>query len=428
MKIVYISPGVGNTFYCQNCFRDSGLIKCLTDMGYDIVQVPMYLPTNLDYCETVEKTPVFFGAINVYLKEKISFYKYAPMWMERILDSKSLLKFIAGKAGSTKAEGLEEMTISMLRGEDGHQSSELENMVNYLKKEIKPDVVHLSNALLLGLAGRLKKVLDCKVVCSLQDENEWIDLMSLPYQQKIWDLMAKKAENVNLFITASEFYSKKSQKSMKISPKKIQVVNGGVDLRGYRLSPLSLDPPVLGYLCRMSEYFGLGILVDAFILLKQKEEFKKLKLHLSGGYNSEDRKHLKKMLNRIKELGYQNDVKIFKKFDEEARISFLQTLTLLSVPVLEGESFGAYMFEALAAGVPVVQPDVGCFPEFVKDTGGGLIYSPNTAEALAAALERLLKDPSRLKKVSLQGRESVLKNFSVEKMSREIVDSYKRLF
>ena len=424
MKIVYVTPGSGGSFYCQNCFRDDGLLLSLSAHGYSVYKVPMYLPSNLEECGKTADTPVFYGAINVYLKEKLPIYRIAPLWLKRVFDSDALLQLAARKAGSTRAAGLEEMTISMLHGEKGRQASELDHFIRYMQKEINPNVVHLSNALLLGLAHRVKKELGAGVVCSLQDENEWIDPMSERYQSDVWNLMAEKAVDVDLFVTASRYYSNLAQKNLKIPADKIRVINGGINLDGYERSSLSFDPPVIGYLCRMSEYFGLGILVDAFIRLKKDRRFKDLKLHITGGYPGDDKHFVNELLGKISKQGYENDVKIFKNFNKENRVKFLQTLTLLSVPVPAGEAFGAYQVEALAAGVPVVQPTVGCYPEFVEATKGGIIYEPNNSKGLAQAIASLLLDPARVRDLGEQGRRVVWERFSMNDMAKNIVRVY----
>lgn len=424
MKIVYVTPGSGGTFYCQNCFRDDGLLNSLHALGHDVYKVPMYLPTNLEENGRIADTPVFYGAINVYLKEKLPFYRHAPTWVEQLFDSQILLNLAAKKAGSTRAAGLEEMTISMLQGEKGRQASELDHFIKYVQKEIKPDVVHLSNALLLGLVHRVKNDLRAGVVCSLQDENEWIDPMRERYQSKVWNLMAEKAVDVDIFVTASKYYSDMAQKNLRIPAAKIKVIYGGINLDGYERSSLPFEPPVIGYLCKMSEYFGLGILVDAFIRLKKDSRFKDLKLYMTGGYPGDDKHFVSELLKKISKHGYENDVKIFKYFNRENRIKFLQSLTLLSVPVPTGEAFGAYQLEALAAGVPVVQPNVGCYPEFVEETSGGVIYEPNNSESLAKAIASLLTDPARVSKLGEQGRRVVLERFSMNDMAKDIVRIY----
>jgi glycosyltransferase involved in cell wall biosynthesis len=427
MRIAHITPGTGGSFYCQNCFRDSEFLRSLMAIGHDSIKVPMYLPLSLDNPELHGDTPVFYGAINVYLKEKLSFYRHVPEWVERILDSNVLLHLAAKLSGSTSATGLEEMTLSMLQGEDGRQATELDHLVRYLKKEVKPDIVHLSNALLLGLARRLKEDLGCKVICSLQDENEWIDPMGPEYQERIWNLMAVKARDVDFFIASSECYKKKTMELMKISSNKIDVVRGGIHLEGYEKSSLPMDPPVIGYLCRMSEYFGLGIIVDAFIHLKKDTGFKDLRLHITGGYTGEDKQFLKKLLKKIRRHGYEKDVKIFKAFHKINRIEFLKSLTLLSVPVPSGESFGAYQLEALASSVPIVQPNVGCYPEFIKDTHGGVIYEPNDSSTLVKTIFALLNNPVHLRRLAEKGHEAVMDHYSIQEMAGNVVEIYQKV-
>jgi len=286
-------------------------------------------------------------------------------------------------------------------------------------------VVHLSNALLLGLARRFKEDLGAGVVCSLQDENEWVDLMGNDYQSKVWNLMADRAVDVDLFVTSSQYYADKSREKLRLHGDRIKVINGGIDLVGYEKSTLPLDPPVIGYMCRMSEYFGLGILVDAFLEMKKDDRFRDIKLHLTGGYSNDDKPFLNGQTKRIADHGFADDFIIFEDFCKSSRIAFLKSLTLLSVPVPAGEAFGAYQVEALAAGVPVVQPNVGYYPEFIEKTQGGLIYEPNTGEKLASAMASLLSDPDKLRKLGDQGRKAVLENFSMDQMAKNIAGIYK---
>ncbi len=174
----------------------------------------------------------------------------------------------------------------------------------------------------------------------------------------------------------------------------------------------------------MSEYFGLGILVDAFLTLKRESRFKSIKLYLTGGYSGEDKHFVKRQMEKISEHGFTEDVRVFKDFCKESRIKFLKSLTLLSVPVPSGEAFGAYQVEALAAGVPIVQPNVGCYPEFIETTQGGVIYEPNTGEKLAAAIASLLSDKEKVRKMGEQGRRVVLERFSMDQMAKNIEGIY----
>ncbi|MFH1943854.1 MAG: glycosyltransferase family 4 protein [bacterium] len=425
MKIVHIIPGSGGTFYCQNCMRDNELLRALMAKGHDVKMVPMYLPLNFNVNGFIADTPVFYGAINIFLKEKLPFYRHVPQWLERFFDSQMLLRYAAKKSGSTRPAGLEEMTISVLLGEEGRQSSELDHLIKYLKREGKPDVVHLSNALLLGLARRLKNDLNTVIVCTLQDENEWIDPMDSAYQEKVWDTMRERAKDVDVFIAPSRYFAQKSQRQLQIPAEKMNVVYDGINFQGYEVSPLPFDPPAIGFLCRMSEYYGLGILVDAYLALRQDSQFKNLRLHLTGGYSKDDKPFVNRMLKKLAAHRCSEEVTIFEKFDKKSRVQFLKSLTLLSVPVPHGEAFGAYQVEALAAGVPIVEPNIGVYPEFVEITGGGIVYEPNDSEHLAEALSSLLKDHSRVCRIGEQGRKSVMERFSIHTMADNIITIYR---
>ena len=154
MRIVYIVPGSGGSFYCQNCIRDIGVVKALRREGHDAVIVPMYLPLSSEDKPTVRTAPVFYGAVRIYIEQMFPAFRRLPRWVGRALDSMPVLKLAALKAGSMRASGLEDMTLSMLRGEAGFQSAELDRLAAWLRSAERPDVVHISNALLLGLARR----------------------------------------------------------------------------------------------------------------------------------------------------------------------------------------------------------------------------------------------------------------------------------
>ena len=281
--------------------------------------------------------------------------------------------------------------------------------------------------MLLGMARKIKNELGVPVVCSLQDENEWIDPMREEYRDLVWDKMAEKAKDIDAFIAASQFYSKKSQQKLHIPTDKIYVIYGGIDLNNYEQALLTCQPPVIGYLCRMSEYFGLGIIVDAFIKLKKDPKYTDLKLSIMGGYTGDDKPFIKKMIKKLSAEGVFNHVTMYKQFDITHRLEFLKSLSLLSVPVIEGEAFGAYQIEALASGVPIVQPNLGGFPEFIEATGGGILYEPNDFEHLAQALSLMLDNPDLIRKKGLKGRQVVMERFSMQNMAKNILDVYKKV-
>lgn len=289
MRIAYIVPGSGDSFYCGNCIRDVNLVVGLRKLGQEIIVVPMYLPVMPEDCSVQVDTPVFCGAVNIYLKHKFRLLRRAPGWVDRMLDSPLLLRLAAKRAGSTRASGLGEMTLSMLRGEEGGLAGEFEKLVRMLRDVVKPDVVHLSNALLLGLIKRIKQELPAAVVCSLQDEDMWIDAMEKDDALEAWRLLKERSAGVDIMLPVSRYYADFIKKHIPIRSDSLIVIPIGIDVGGYERAPLSSNPPIIGFLSRMSEASGLGLLVEAFLKLKKQGPLKGVKLLVTGGKTGDDR-------------------------------------------------------------------------------------------------------------------------------------------
>lgn len=423
MKIVNIVPGFGGSFYCGNCLRDSSYVKSLQATGHDAITIPIYLPLTIDG-EKQSKFPVFYGAINIYLKQSIPFLRKMPKWMENFFNSSFLLRYAAKKAGSTRAHGLEEMTMSMLRGHEGYQKEELQQLIDFLKNEIKPDVVHLSNALLMGLAGKIKEELGIPVVCSLQDEDVWIDAMADEYQERLWNLFSEKAKDISAFIAVSQFYADVMQKKMNIEKEKLNVIHIGIDPDVYDPKLPAQNPPIIAFMSRMNEENGFEVFIDAFIKLKTKPKFKDVQIRLSGGMTGDDKLFIRKQVKKLKKYNLLEDVVFVDEYKEEFHNQFFQPVTLLSVPVLNGEAFGLYQIEALACGVPIVQPALGAFPEVIDASKGGKIYSPNTPESLAEKWAEVLSDREALEQMSINGRKSVEEKFNSKLLIDKMLDVY----
>ncbi len=423
MKVVQILPGSGGTFYCENCLRDTALVQALRRQGHDVILVPMYLPLYTDGPDIARDAPVFFGGINVYLQQQFRLFRKTPRWVNRLLDSRWMLGLAAQQEGSTSPDGMGAMTLSMLRGEDGNQARELERLVVWLAESEKPDLVHISTSMLLGLARRIKEVLKVPVVCSMQDEDVWIDNLDGDYPGRCWDAIRECAADCDRFVTVSNFYRGKMCRRLGLAADAIEVVPIGIDLDGY--VPACRDgPPTIGYLSKLTPALGLERLVDAFMLLKRKPGLENLQLRAMGGLTSGDRKSVARLERQLRRAGMADAVRFLTGLDRAARIEFLKGLSVLSVPMESGEAFGIFMLESWAAGVPVVQPRAGAFPELVEQTGGGIIYDGNTAEALAAALEPLLRDRAQACELGKRGHEGTLREFSVETMAKRMVAVY----
>jgi glycosyltransferase involved in cell wall biosynthesis len=121
------------------------------------------------------------------------------------------------------------------------------------------------------------------------------------------------------------------------------------------------------------------------------------------------------------------DVEFLPDFEKSKRHDFLCSISVLSVPVVRGEAFGTFILEALAFGVPVVQPNTGAFPEIVNDTGGGLVYDVDEKNGLVKALTALLLDSTRATEFGQKGREAVSARYGIDRMADDMLAVYQSL-
>jgi glycosyltransferase involved in cell wall biosynthesis len=426
MKIAYIVPGTGGTFYCENCVRDPSLLKALKEKGHDVVVVPMYLPLAASETPTRGDTPVFFGAVSTYLRQQYPLLRILPAALLRTFDSPALLNWAAKKAGSVRASGLEEMTLSMLLAEQGPHAAELDRLIAWLAEQEKPDIVHLSNSLLVGLARRFKEKLHVPIVCTLQDEDSWLDAMREPLKQRIWDTLAERARDVDQFISVSRYYADVMIQRMHLQPERVNVVHIGIEPDIFHPAQLLFRPPVIGFVSRMSESMGLGVLIEAFVRLKTDARLARLRLRITGGHTGDDSRFIAGIQRRLRELHLQDDVDFILDFDTKTRLDFLQTLSVFTLPAPTASAFGLPVLEAIASGVPVVQPDVGAFRELIEITEGGVLYDHGDMDQYTDALKALLHDPERARMIGRHGRDRALRVFSVNRMATGTIGVYEQ--
>ena len=422
MKIAYLLPGSGGSFYCGNCTRDKFLTQSLKHAGNDILMIPMYLPLTIDDCEA--DSPIFYGAVNIYLEQISPIFKFLPQWAKKLLDSEKILRFAAKQSGSTSASGNEAMTISMLRGEHGKQAHDLDILINWLKEHEKPDVVHLSNALLSGLAAKLKKELGCKVICTLQDEDEWVDDMREPYCSETWKIISENAEHIDSFIAVSQYYANLMHSKLTIPSEKIKVVYNSLGDDLIRKNQHSTDFHTIGYMSKINSHFGADILFEAFVELKKESQFNKLKLKYTGGYTDDYKKIISEINRKAKLQNIENDIEFFEDLSYEGKRNFLDSISLFCVPSRRKEAFGMHILEAFAAEVPVVMPEIGAYPELIEKSKAGLCYNPEDVSALITTLRNVLINRKLYTELQQNCHEAIKTAFSTVEQTDKMGEIY----
>jgi len=427
MKVTYLVTGSGGSFYCGNCHRDMLYVSSIKKSGgIDISAIPLYLPPiNEEYGEEFEN-PVFFGAISLYLRDKIKLFEHMPSFLDKILDAPPLLRIAAKKAGTTRTEGLEETTIAMIKGDDPSREKEIARLSKHICSHGQSHIIHLSNALIIGLASQLRRSCNVSIVCSLQNEDDWIEEMREPYRSEAWRLIGEESVNVDRFVAPSQYFKDFVIARTGIPGDKIDVVPSGLDPTRIEIPGRNGSLPAIGYFSRLSYQNGLDKLVDAFIMIREKDEIPGLQLHLCGGYTGDNRHFIKEQFRKIKDRHLDGDVKIFSSFHGKQKDEFFDSIDLMSVPVRKHDAYGLYLLEAAAAGVPVVQPATGAFPEIVRNTGGGITYEPDTVESLAESIVKMMADRDSLRELGISGFDSTRKRLSTGSMAKQLISVYRR--
>lgn len=426
MKILFITAGAAG-MYCGSCLRDNALAAELKSRGHDVLLVPLYTPTLTDE-PNVSEERVFFGGISVYLQQKAPFFRRAPRILDKLLDAPWLIKAASSGSISTDPRSLGELTISMLKGEDGFQRKEFEKMLEWLASEPAPDVVQLPNALLASLAPPLARVLKAPVHCTLQGEDLFLDGLTKPHRAEALDLIRKNAESVDRFTSVSEYYADFMAKYLSVPREKIDVVPLGINFDGFdrRHSALPDSPFTIGYLARIAPEKGLFALCEAYVRFRQMPGVERARLEVAGYLAPDQQNYLKDAERRLTNAGLGGEFAYRGALDREQKIEFLRGLDAFSVPTVYVEPKGLFLLEAMACGVPVVQPRHGAFPEMLEKTSGGILVEPDDTQSLAEGLYKLWRYPAMRVELGQNGFEGVREHYGISRSADRMLEVYER--
>ncbi|MBS3820488.1 MAG: glycosyltransferase [Planctomycetes bacterium] len=418
MKIVQLTPGAGENFYCENCLRDAAGLRALRAAGVDALAVPLYLPPPAQLAPDSADERVFFGGINVYLQQTLAVFRHTPRWLDRLLDAHWLLRWAGRKTSMTDARILGETTLSMLRGARGRQVKELDRLAGHLAKE-RPDVILLSNALLIGLARRVIDVTGAAVVCWLQDEEGFLDTLPEPWRTDCWAELRSRAEDA-AFIAPSHWYARRMAGRLGLPVESIAIIRQGVDVPTEAPAPAD-GPPTVGFLSQLAEVKGLDLLVEAVAELRSRHGLADLRLVAVGGRTQADKPFLETLRRHIARLDLTEGVTLATDFTTDAKADMLARADVLAVPCRRPEAYGLHLLEAMAAGRPVVAPDHGGQAELVAATGGGLTHTAGGVDDLARAIAEVLTDPARCDGLAAAGRDAVARQFNLDTAANQLL-------
>lgn len=421
MKILSITAGAANMF-CGSCLRDNALASELIAQGHDVMLLPLYTPTRTDEANVSRSTRVFFGGVSIYLEQMFGLFRHTPKFLDWLWDRPSVIRFFSGRGVQVAPAALGALTVSILEGRNGRQKKEVDALTDFLRNEPKPDVIALPFTLLISLAKPLREATGSRIVCTLQGEELFLEGLIEPWRGRALELIRAQVKDVDQFIAVSDASAATMSRYLSIPRDKISVVPLGITLKDFAPANRSAPSPrVIGFLGRIAPEKGLHVLADAYRILRTMPGLPPVRLEAAGWMAPEHREYLNGIVAKLEgqDFTYRGEL------DREQKVRFLQGIDVFSLPCTYDEPKGLPVLEALACGVPVVQPKCGSFPEMLSATGGGLLVDRDSPEALAHGLATLLRDPAQAARLGQAGMAEVHRKFSITASAKRTLEVYR---
>ena len=410
--------------YCGSCLRDNAMAAELMKRGHDVLLLPVYTPTLTDE-PNVSNDHVILGGISAYLEQYVPVFRKTPRWLDRLWDSKTALNLATRRSLSTNPKTLGEMTVSVLKGEDGFQRKEIDKFIDWVKDEAPPDIVSLPYTLLLGLAGPIKKALNVPILCTLQGEDLFLDNLQEPYRTQSLALIRKHLPHVDRFLSVSEYYAEFMPGYLGIPREKIHVVPIGINPEGFELRNGDRSGPfTVGFFGRIAPEKGLHLLAEAYRIARQSGDLPAARLEAAGYMAPDCKGYLEAIQQRLQDAGLGREFNYRGVLDRAEKISFLRSLDMMSMPATYDEPKGVSLLEAMACGVPLAQPRRGAFTEIIERTGGGLLVQPDDPESLANAIVKLARDSKLSEALSANAFRGVREHYTAAQMADKVLEAY----
>ena len=426
MKLLALTAGAG-PMYCGSCLRDNALAAELVRRGHDVILMPLYTPTRTDE-PNVSRSRVFLGGISVYLEHKLPIFRHTPKLLDRLWDAPAVIRAMANRPVRTDPRMLGELTVSTLRGEHGAQRKEVEKLCDWLATEPPPDLTILPNSLLISLAAPIRRVTGRPVGVTLQGEDLFIAGLGEPWRSDTIDLIRKQMQHVDAVFAVSEQYSRFMMSYLAIPAAKMHVLPLGVNIESLRSDGQPAVEPQrgrqIGFFGRIAPEKGLHVLCEAYRRLRERKDLGPLTLEAAGYLGPEYRTYLRDIEAKMRGWGLESEFHYHGELDRSAKGTFLRSLDVFSLPATYDEPKGLSVLEAMACGVPVVQPRRGSFIEMLQKTGGGLLVPPDDPAALADGLASILADPARRAALGATGAANVARHYTVARMADRAIEVY----
>ena len=299
------------------------------------------------------------------------------------------------------------------------------------------DVLIVSTpSMFLGpIAYLLARLKSKKLVWDVRDltwrySQETINLgnVNLLLSKLIETIMRSTLKRADLVVGATEGVSNLLIDEHGVSPDNLVTILNGVsreffkDLGNFDEDSSSDQPPILLHVGLIGYNQGLAILLDVaetlpgirIILVGDGPEKEKISADLRA-----------RGLENIILRPYSADRNTVNKYYREAHILFAQAR---DKPILNVTMIGSKVFEYMATGKPIVYAGKGLAVEFLSTIGCAEFASPEDAESIAVAIERILDHPNQAKKMGERGKQFIKNNLIREDLMNRLLDEIEERF
>lgn len=425
LHVAIITSG-GAGMFCGACMHDNTWTKAMINQGAEATLIPTYTPIRVDE-QNMASSQVFLGGINIYLNYRSRIWSRLPRFFKQWLDTPWIINLATKFGVSNDAHELGALTVTLLEGEQGPELMEIEELAQYVGDQLKPDVVCLSNALLSGTIKNIKEHFSGPLFCILQGDDVFLEELGEPYRSRSLELIRENVQQLDGILVHSDYYRDFMSDYLDVPADHFHKVLLGIDLEGHDGTPeenTEEEPFTVGFFARICKEKGLHNVVEAFEIFHRAHP--KTRLAVGGFLGKENEDYFHETTKNLSALG--DAFQYWGSPDSRSeKIAFYKSLSVLSVPTDYQEPKGLFVLEAMANGVPVVQPAHGAFPELIEKTEGGLLVPPGDPQALADAWEKLYQDRAYHKKLAQQGYERVRQFYNAELMAQESLQFFQKM-
>lgn len=199
-----------------------------------------------------------------------------------------------------------------------------------------------------------------------------------------------------------------------------RIIHGGTDIERFlevrKRDYLSGQLKLL-YAGQLVRHKGVHTAIEAMARLVNQQGIHQITLTLVGSGHPDYEAFLRALIERER---LQDFVTFHKLISKEEMPALLQQFDVLIFPSIYEEPLARMTQEAMASGLAVVGTITGGTTEILREGETGLTFAPEDADGLAKQITRLFNDPDLCCRLAQRGRQTVLENFTLDKMVNEI--------